>query len=65
MSTVLNSMAGVFVMDFVIPLKKKPMTELYTTMLMKTMVVAFGCLVIVLSFVIDNLGGVYQVLNIF
>lgn len=61
MSTGLNSMTGVILVDFIRPLYKKPISEAKASFYMKIMVVVLGCIFVALAFAVDQLGGLIQV----
>lgn len=61
MSTGLNSMTGVILIDFIRPLCKKPLSEAQASFYMKIMVVVLGCVFVALAFAVDQLGGLIQV----
>lgn len=65
MSTGLNSMTGVILVDFIRPLRKKPLSEGQASFYMKIMVVVLGCIFVALAFAVDRLGGLIQVISIF
>lgn len=65
MSTGLNSMTGVILIDFIRPLSKKPLSEAQASLYMKIMVVVLGCVFVALAFAVDQLGGLIQVFQLF
>lgn len=61
MSTGLNSMTGVILIDFIRPLCKEPLSEAKASFYMKIMVAVLGVIFVILAFVVDQLGALIQV----
>lgn len=59
-STGLNSMACVFLEDFVKAFRKKKLSEKMSTVITRSVVVCFGLMGIALVFVVQNLGTILQ-----
>lgn len=60
-SSALNSMAGVALINFINPIRKKPLSDNHAAIVMKIIVVVIGIAVIFIAFIIDKLGGLLQV----
>nr|XP_022913659.1 sodium-coupled monocarboxylate transporter 1-like [Onthophagus taurus] len=60
MSTGLNSMTGVIFEDLIKPNVKKPLSEAYASLLMKTIVVIIGTICVGLVFVVEKMGALIQ-----
>ncbi|CAB3374350.1 Hypothetical predicted protein [Cloeon dipterum] len=62
MSTMLNSMSGVILQDFIRPLwGQRPLSELAASTIMKTIVVLIGSLCVAMTLIVDRLGAIIQV----
>ena len=63
MSTMLNSLSGVILQDYVRPmLGSRKISESHASTIMKVVVVVIGALCVALVFVVDKLGSIIQVL---
>lgn len=60
LSTGLNSLAAVFLEDYIKPLKKVPLTERQTAIIMRSSVVLLGILCLGMVYVVEKLGSVLQ-----
>ena len=60
LSTGLNSLSAVMLEDFFKPFSRKPLTERQTAIIMRAVVVVFGCICVGLVFVVEHLGAVLQ-----
>ncbi|KAI8129726.1 Sodium-coupled monocarboxylate transporter 1 [Lucilia cuprina] len=60
LSTVLNSLSGVVLKDFVEPYRKKPFTERQTAIILRVVVLFFGVSAMALVKVVEKLGMVMQ-----
>ncbi|XP_059471470.1 sodium-coupled monocarboxylate transporter 2-like [Neocloeon triangulifer] len=62
MSTMLNSMSGVILQDFIRPCwGKRPLSEMAASTIMKVIVVLIGSLCVVMVLIVDRLGAIIQV----
>ncbi|XP_065344869.1 sodium-coupled monocarboxylate transporter 2-like isoform X2 [Cloeon dipterum] len=62
MSTMLNSMSGVILQDFIRPLwGERPLSERAASTIMKTIVVLIGSVCVAMTLIVDRLGAIIQV----
>ncbi|KAH8361152.1 hypothetical protein KR200_012254, partial [Drosophila serrata] len=57
LSTGMNSLAAVFLEDYIRPLARKPLTEHQTAIIMRLVTVAIGVLSVALVFVVERMGS--------
>ena len=60
LSTGLNSLAAIFLEDFLKPYVSQPLTEKQTAIFMRSVVVVLGVICVALVFVVEKLGMVLQ-----
>lgn len=58
----LNSAAAVIMVDFIKPFYKKPMTEMRESFYMKLIIVIFGIITTLSTYIVDKLGTLVQVI---
>lgn len=60
-STGLNSVAGIILIDFIRPLWKRPISDAKETFLMKIIVCIYGSILIAAMYLVDEIGNLLQV----
>jgi len=61
LSTVLNSVSGVFLNDLINPFLKAPLNDKQASLVLKGLVLVFGLISIGLVFILQHLGTIFQV----